>query len=182
MKHTKLRITYVGIVAAVALGGWGWGCASQSAFDRFLGANRYQEAALAFQQDSTLWNDPGALLAAGQLFANLALPVRDFGLARRALERLVTTFSRTSEAGQAAIVLALLTQMESDERELAALTTELDNRVVQADTLVASRKAAEAEIQALRRRVERLEADLEEARHELERLKAIDLRRPAVRR
>ena len=178
MKTAQLHRACVGIGFAAVMVLGSEGCATRSAFDRFMGADLYEEAALAFQQDSTLWNDSEALLSAGQLFANPSLSVHDPAQARRVLERLVSAFPRTAEARQGGVVLALLTQMERGERELAALTTELHDRIAQADTLAASRKAAEGEIQALRRAVARLEADLENARQELERLKAIDLGRP----
>jgi len=156
-------------------------CATTHLFESYVEARLYEDARRTFESDSTLWNRPDALLLAGRTFSDPSLPAFQPALARRALERLATSFPESDEAAQGAPLLSLLNQLETvarEGKELAARAAELEARAARADTLAASQTAAaERELDALRRRIQRLEADLEQARQELERLKAIDLRR-----
>ena len=148
-------------------------CAGPHAFERSLEEGRYADAARAFESDSTLWTSPEALLRAGRVYADPALPTFDAARARSALDRLVTGFPESEEAALGAPLLGLLGSLDRVNGELLVLK----------DTLAASREAAERDLQLLRRRIEQLERDLREVRSELERLKAIDLRpRPGDRR
>lgn len=164
------------IVLAAAL--FSVGCATARPFDRYLDAQLYVEAARAFDADSSLWNEPDALLRAGHLFANPTFPVYDATRARRTLERLLAEFPESSPARQVGALVPLLRVVEALELELAARAIELKERVQKATEMEASREAAALEIEALRQRVGRLEGDLRATREELERLKAIDLRPP----
>jgi hypothetical protein len=167
------------------------GCATNRVFERYLEAGLYEDAVRTFEADSTLWNRPETLLLAGRMFADPTVPSFDAVRARSTLERLVTVFPESEEAAQGGILIPLLTRLAELgelERELDARTAELERRAAQAvvtlaDTLAAVQLAAERDLQALRRTIARLEADLDRAREELERLKAIDLRRrPGDRR
>ena len=177
-----MRKLALGALAALALGAGG--CATQQLFAKYFDEGLYQDAARAFEADSTLWSRPDALLRAARLYADPRLPVFDPHRAQEVIARLVAAFPESPEARQAATLLALLAQLEKMNADLSARSAELAQRTAQTDTLAASREAAEREVQTLRRQIQKLEADLEQirleleqTRQELERLKAIDLRR-----
>lgn len=153
----------VAVAAALLLGA---ACAAPHAFERGLDEGRYEDAARAFESDSTLWTSPEALLRAGRVYADPALPTFDVARARSALDRLARDFPASEEAALAAPLLGLLGALDRIGGELLVLK----------DSSAASREAAERDLQVVRRRVEQLERDLREVRSELERLKAIDLR------
>ena len=165
--------------AAVVLSG---GCASsRPLFVRYVEEGLYEDATRAFENDTTLWNRPDALLLAGRMFANPSLPVFEPTRARAALERLAERFPESPEATESAPLLPLLTALAEVKAELAAQSAKSaeSQRLLgtQADTLAATQQAAALERETLQRRIRRLETELDEARRELERLKAIDLRR-----
>lgn len=173
-----MRTLALGVLGALAL--FSGGCAHTPLFTRYFDAGRYPDAVRVFESDSTLLRHPDALLRAARLYSDPSLGVADRARARVVLERLVTDFPKSAEARQGRILLPLLLQLEAVDRlnaDLAARVAELGERAARTDTLAASSEAAEREVQALRRRIQRLEVDLEQARQELERLKAIDLRR-----
>jgi hypothetical protein len=158
--------------AAIALAG----CAgAPHPFERYVEAGRYEEAARAFEADSTLWNRPETLMLAGRVFSDPSVSTFDIERARTALERILSAFPGSPEASQARIVLPLLVEVEGVRRELAARTAENAARAAQADTLIASREASERQIADLRGRLQVLQAELQQVKEELERLKAIDL-------
>ena len=159
------------------LGAAGCGAAKQHAFDGFVDAGRYEDAARTFAEDTTLWNRPDALARASRMFSDPELPTYDPARARTVLERLALGFPLSREAELMSPLLPLMSAVAEVRAELTARQARLDSLALHADTLGASREAAERELQALQQRVRRLEVDLEAARLELERLKAIDLRR-----
>jgi len=181
MSGRRPRACMVALGVAVALGIVG--CGGGLVMEREAAVGRFEDAARTFEADSTLWSNPEALLLAGELYADPALPTFDAERARDVLTRLTADFPDSEEVRRGAALLALMTELERVRDELGARTAELEGRAALTDTLTASREAAERDLQAMRRRIELLEAELEEARRELERLKAVDLRpRPGAPR
>ena len=173
-----LRVVLCGVAALLTVLG---GCAHTHIFDRYVQEGLYEDALHTFESDSTLWVRPDAVLVIGQIFADPSMPTYDPDRGRGTLQRLIDAFPQTPEAAQARTLLSLTAVLENVQRELAARSAEIARlgaqQTQQADTLAATQQAAALERETLQRQIRRLEMELEEARRELERLKAIDLRR-----
>ncbi len=175
------------------------GCAS-SEFDRLFEANRWSEAAQAFEEDSTLLDNDDALFRAAEIRATPNRPTYDTERARELLRRLLRLHPGSQHAAAADLLLVTLDEM-SRMRTLnagrqAALQGELASARQEADSLrsmltaTGNRLREEDQENALLQSViTRLESDLQEREaridslgEELDQLKAIDLERKPLSR
>lgn len=147
------------------------------AFHRYYESGMFEEAARAYEADPSLSRSPRALYRAAQVHAYPGTSAYDPDRAREELQRLVERFPGSSYEPQARRLLSLL-------REMAGLRAELTEREASLRTLEGrvrrleeERAGREEELDTLRLRARALEEELERTRLELERLKAIDLRR-----
>lgn len=177
----------------VAFGLLAVGCRSSS-FDRSLSDEQWLAADQAFSADTTLQNDEQALYRAAVLYGSPNLPTYDGDRARALLRRLFARFPQTKYGPRAAERLAFLDEVARTRRDASLHEADLRRRVaaMSAELPALQRRldSLEAENRELRQSVTRLESDLRdrEAQRrvlslELERLKEIDLKpRPAPRR
>lgn len=187
---TARRAIVVALCGAIAA------CA-HSAFERQLRAGRWQEAATIFRNDSLLLQDVVAIRRVARIHA---MPDSSTWDPERALEllRASRTYFQTREVPEGDVRLERLLQLIVSERrahdaERIRLRDSLDDQHMEMERLQRDTEqlrtvsaSNEAERMLLQRLVTRLESDLRERenqlgtlRSELERLKAIDLSRPA---
>lgn len=98
-----------------------------TAFDGHLSAQRWQEAAAAFDGDSALLGDPDALLRAAMLFGTPGRATYHPERAADLLRRLLVAFPETKHGAVAAERLALLAEVVELRLELQRLK-EIDLR------------------------------------------------------
>ncbi|WP_337172290.1 hypothetical protein [Gemmatimonas aurantiaca] len=170
---------------------------AHSAFERQLRAGRWEEAATIFRNDSLLLRDVGAIRRVARIHA---MPDSSTWDPQRALEllRASRTYFQTRTVPEGDVRLERLLQLIVSERrtheaEHLRLRDSLDDQRMEMERLQRDSEQLrtvsatnEAERVLLQRLVTRLESDLRDRenqlgtlRSELERLKAIDLSRPA---
>jgi hypothetical protein len=180
---TRVRRATVSCVVMLAA----VGCATTQ-FDRYLAQQRWADAATAFAADSSLHNDPRALYQAAVLYDSPDRPTYDPARARELFGQLLARFPASAYRADAASRLALLEQLLNGRADAAARERDLEARIAalanQVRQLHTQLESASAQSDSLRRGTGRLQSDLRERdeqlralRLELERLKAIDLRR-----
>jgi len=163
------------------------GCVPR-AFDRDLRDERWLDAARAFQSDSALINDEGALYKAGILYSTPARPTYDPQRAAQLFQRLLDRFPATRYRRDAVDRLAMVNALLASRDSTATRAREIEARIAAltaaSRTLRASLDSALAQNDALRRNTTKLEADLRDRddqlralRLELRQLKDVDLRR-----
>ena len=109
-------------VLLVLLGGVWAGCASSAGpFREHYEAGRLEAAAEAFEADSSLHDDAGALFRAGMLYGTPGSPVYDPSRAVERLGRLLELHPEHDRAREARTVLRLLTRADSLARQLERL-------------------------------------------------------------
>jgi hypothetical protein len=157
------------------------------AFQRYLDEGRWTEAAQAFAADSSLLNDEHALYEAGLLYSSPDRGAYDPERARELLRRLVARFPdtryRVDATDRAALLDSIIDTRQRVVRE-RQLEAQIATLTAQVQRLRAARDSAVTKSDTLQRAVDRISADLRERddriralRLELDRLKAIDLKR-----
>jgi peptidoglycan hydrolase CwlO-like protein len=172
------------------------GACSVSSFDRHLAAQRWSDAADAFDADSSLLSSDRALYRAALLHASPALPTWEPLRARELLAFLLTEHPGSMHRESALRLVELIDEMESRrmhaearqqqlETQRARLQNEVADLRTQLNATERRMQATDEESALLRAAVERLqlivrdrEEQLRQLRQELDRLKAIDLRVP----
>jgi DNA repair exonuclease SbcCD ATPase subunit len=191
MTHGRCAAAIV-IAASAALAA---ACAHSGAFQRSVGAGRWQEAAAAFRTDSALQRDPEALRIAARIHAvpDSATWDPDLALVLLARSRSLTRSGQLPDADLRleAVLAYVVRERAARGAEAIVLRDSLDRISAQAEQLRKeltqlreTNAAYESERAVLQRMVSRLESDLHDretqmaaVRSELDRLKEIDLAR-----
>lgn len=166
-------------------------CVRPGPFQRYLDEGRWADAAHEFAADSSLMNNERALYEAGVLYSSPTRGAYDPEHAQALLQRLLMRFPDTRFREDANDRLALVDSV-LDGRTRAARERELETRIAvatgQMQRLRFTRDSAVARMDTLQRSLDRLNADLHARdeqinalKLELQRLKAIDLRRPPLK-
>lgn len=153
-------------------------CASAGVrpLDRYFDEGRYEEVVRAFEADSSLWSDEGAVYRVAVARSLPGSQVYDPARARTWLGHFLTNFRES--------------QRRAEVRHLSALVEEVTRIQEEADRRQAEAEAASERVDSLKvvaseqaRMMEAVRADLRQRnrelgalRQELQRLKAIDLR------
>lgn len=112
----------LGAVGILVLCGMWAGCASSAGpFREHYEAGRLEAAAEAFEADSSLHDDAGALFRAGLLYGTPGSPVYDPAQAVERLRRLLELHPEDDRSREARSVLRLLTRADSLARQLERL-------------------------------------------------------------
>jgi len=165
------------------------GCASSS-FERHLAEGRWEEAARAFDADSSLHTSERALQRAALLHASPDLTTYQPQLARALLARLLALHPGSIHRESALRMIALIdeiqrvryyaAQLEADRdrihTELVALRSEIALLERRIESQTQERNVLRSAVDELRGNVRYREEQLRSLREELDRLKAIDLR------
>ena len=180
----------IAIAASAALAA---ACAHTGAFQRSVGAGRWQEAAAAFRADSALQRNPAALRTAARIHSmpDSVTWDPDRALDLLARSRALTRSGQLPEADRRleAVLAYVVREREARGAEAIVLRDSLDRITAQAGQLRTelaqlreTNAAHESERAVLQRMVTRLESVLHDretqmaaVRSELERLKEIDL-------
>jgi hypothetical protein len=119
---TAARVSWVRLASASAMVSVLLaGCASSAPFHDHWEAGRYETAAEDFQTDSTLREDPRALLRMALLQLSPELPVHDPGAARDNLEAALEMDLEPADHRQATLLLQLVGRMIQLRDQLQAL-------------------------------------------------------------
>ena len=156
-------------------------------FEQYIGAQRWSDAANAFNADTTLLRSDHALYEAANLFGTPGLSTYDAARARDLYRRLLANFPASRYRGEATERLALLQAVLRTRDEAASQQQALEARIGQltasTQRLRAALDSANALADSTRRSTAKLDADLRERddqlralRLELQQLKAIDLK------
>ena len=169
------------------------GCV-RSTFDDHLKAGRWEQAAVEFERDSSLHDDPDALRRAADVHAVPQRPEWDperaarlYALARAHADGHTMPLSSERTAALVEEVLRLRSTQEAQSRVLGAQIAAADSTIAllraERDSLARITAAHDEEIASRSRLIARLERSLQEREAEarslrsaLERLKAIDLK------
>lgn len=163
-------------------------CVQPPAFQRYLDEGRWTDAAHAFAADSSLMGDDRALYEAGLLYSSPIRGAYDPEHAQALLRRLLSQFPDTPYRVDASDRLALVDSV-LDGGLRAARERDLESRIAtltgQMQRSRVGRDSAAARSDTLQRALDRVNADLRDRdeqikalKLELQRLKAIDLKRP----
>jgi hypothetical protein len=162
-------------------------CARPSQFDRLIADEQWNDAAKEFASDSALYTKEDALFRAGTLFGTPGRPTYDPERARQLFATLLSRFPNTPHKDDAKARMLLLDevlrmrqeamQREHDlEGQIAALTKQTRDLRARSDSIAASSDSLRSAIVRLDADRRDKEAQLQSLRRELQRLKEIDLR------
>jgi hypothetical protein len=168
------------------------GCAT-NLFDRYFEAGQYELAAREYETDPSIVGNDRGLYRLGLTYAAPGTPVYDPERARDLLAQLETRFPNSKHRATARIIGGVLGEIATLRSELAAGQRQRDaaqqtiKRLEQAnagllDTISVQRRQLrelQEELTRVEAEVEAKDAGLRRLENELERLKRIDLERPA---
>jgi hypothetical protein len=163
-------------------------CARPGAqFDRYLAQQQWDDAAREFTADSALHNNEQALYRAGSLFGTPGRPTYDPARARQLFATLLSRFPETKHHDDARARMQLLDEIVHAEQaatqhqrnletRIAGLTREAHDTRARADSATASADSLHAVVSRMETERRDREAQLQALRRELQRLKEIDLK------
>jgi hypothetical protein len=183
-----------GAAMMVAAGAAFVACARPSTqFDRYMAQQQWNDAAREFTADSSLHTNESALFQAGALFGTPGRPTYDPSRARQLFATLLARFPNSAHRDDARARMVLLdetvrVQQDAAQRQrelearIAALTRETRDLQAKADSLTASSDSLHGVVSRMDADRRDREAQLQALRRELQRLKEIDLRpRPVTK-
>jgi hypothetical protein len=168
-------------------------CAKPSQFDRLVAEQDWNDAAKVFASDTALHTNEKALYRAATLFGTPGRSTYDPERARQLFATLLSRFPNTPSRDDAKARMMLLDEVlrmraesmqhEHDlEVQIAALAGQMQTLKVRADSISASSDSLRITVSRLDADRRDKEAQLQTLRRELQRLKEIDLRpRPSTK-
>lgn len=159
-------------------------------FEQYLSQQQWADAARTFESDTTLRNNESAVFAAAVLYGTPGRPTYNPGKARETWRMFLTRFPLSSRRGEATERLGLLDALLNSQRDAQARQQELEDRIAEltretrmlrarVDSMAVQGDSVRAALVRAENERRDREAQINALRLELQRLKEIDLKRPA---